>query len=99
MLENLVVELVGKPIGKRWIERFCKRHADQLTSIYLRNIDQARHITDNSRHFQHYFNLISIPIGLIFIQADQNADSLIIILKNIILNLRILITLIRKASY
>ena len=63
MLENLVVELVGKPIGGRWIDRFCKRHVGQLTSIYLRSIDQAKHIADNSKHFQHYFDLVSIPIG------------------------------------
>ena len=38
ILENLVVETVGHPIGTRWIERFCKRHCDQIKSIYLRNI-------------------------------------------------------------
>ena len=59
MLDNLVVEIIGHSIGERWVERFCKRHGNKLISVYLRNIDQARHIADNSRHFQHYFNTVS----------------------------------------
>ena len=59
MVSNLVVEIVGHPIGGRWVERFCKRHETELLSIYLRNIDQARHIADNSRHFKHYFDQVS----------------------------------------
>ena len=60
MLENLVVEIVGHPIGEWWVERFCKRYGNKLISVYLRNIDQARHIADNSRHFQHYLDIVSI---------------------------------------
>ena len=59
LLENLVVEIIRRPIGERWVERFCKRHDNELKSIYLRGIDQARHIADNSRHFQHYFDTVS----------------------------------------
>ena len=65
MLENLVVEIVGHSIGERWVERFCKRHGNKLVSIYLRSIDQARHIADNSRHFQHYFDTVSIYFACI----------------------------------
>ena len=60
ILENLVTELVGHRIGERWVERFCKRHNSELKSLYLRGIDQARHIADNSKHFQHYFETVSI---------------------------------------
>lgn len=60
ILENLVVEIVGHPIGERWVERFCKRHGSELKSMYLRNIDQARHIADNARHFQLYFETVSV---------------------------------------
>ena len=58
ILENLVTELIRKPVGKRWIERFQKRHENELASVYLRNIDQSRHIADNSKHFRHYFTLV-----------------------------------------
>ena len=57
MLESLVVEIIGRPVGERWVERFQKRHGNELTSRYLRNIDQARHVADNSKHFQHYFDM------------------------------------------
>ena len=59
ILENLVVEMVGHPIGGRWVERFCKRHGNVLKSIYLRGMDRVRIIADNSRHFQHYFATVS----------------------------------------
>ena len=55
ILENLVTEVVGHPIGGRWQERFCKRHKNVLKSIYLRGIDHVRVVADNSKYFQHYF--------------------------------------------
>ena len=58
ILENLVLELVRKPVGGRWIERFQKRYKNELASVYLRNIDQSRHIADNSKHLEHYFALV-----------------------------------------
>ena len=58
ILENLVVEIVGKPVGQCWVRRFTKRYENELASIYLRNIDQSRHIADNSRHFEHYFTVV-----------------------------------------
>ena len=58
ILENLVIELVRKPVGGRWIKRFQKRYENELTSVYLRNIDQSRHIVDNSRYFKYYFTLV-----------------------------------------
>jgi hypothetical protein len=64
ILENLVVELVGKPVGGRWIERFRKRYENEFTSVYLRNIDQSRHIADNSKHFEHYFTVVRARFSL-----------------------------------
>jgi hypothetical protein len=58
ILENLVIELVRKPVGGRWVERFQKRYENELASVYLRNIDQSRHIADNSTYFEHYFILV-----------------------------------------
>lgn len=58
MVENLVVEIVGHSIGQGWIRRFYRRHKNELKSIYLRNIDHARYVADNSRHFQHYFDQV-----------------------------------------
>ena len=62
ILDNLVTEIVGHHIGERWVERFCERHKTELKSLYLRGIDQARHIADNSKHFKHYFDTISTQL-------------------------------------
>ena len=58
ILENIVVELLRKPVGGRWIERFIKRYENEFESVYLRSIDQSRHIADNSTYFEHYFALV-----------------------------------------
>ena len=39
ILENLVVEFVGKHILKCWVFRFLVRYENEFTSVYLRNID------------------------------------------------------------
>ena len=58
ILENLVVEVVQGPVGRRWVERFQKRYKNELASVYLRNIDHMRKIADNTRHYEHYFKLV-----------------------------------------
>ena len=60
IVRNLVQELTGGPIGDHWVTRFTKRHDDKLASIYLDSIDYSRRVADNSRHFSHYFMLVSI---------------------------------------
>ena len=67
IVESLVVEIVGHSIGERWVERFCNRYKNELKSVYLRSIDQSRHVADNSKHFQHYFDQVSChgPLGIV----------------------------------
>ena len=60
ILRNLVVEIVKGPVGENWVNRFCQRYKDQLTSIYLRSIDQTRKIADNSKYFENYFTRGSV---------------------------------------
>ena len=75
ILENIVVELVRKPVGGRWIERFIKRYQNELASVYLRSIDQSRRIADNSTYFEHYFILvrpICFFVNLIIIFFSRN---------------------------
>ena len=64
MIENLVTEIVGYPVGGRWVERFCKRYSNELESLHLRGIDQTKHIADNSKHFQHYFDTVSSYLSI-----------------------------------
>ena len=58
-VENLAREIISHAIGERWVERFRKRHGNKLRSRYMRNIDHSRHVADNSKHFQHYFDNVS----------------------------------------
>jgi hypothetical protein len=68
-LENLVVEIVRKPIGRRWIERFRKRYENELSSVYLCNIDHSRHVADNSKHFEYYFRVVQTHSFLFLVQS------------------------------
>jgi Tc5 transposase DNA-binding domain len=59
IVRNLAEELSKSTVGEHWVSRFCKRHKNQLSSVYLRTIDHKRKVTDNSLHFQHYFKAVS----------------------------------------
>jgi Tc5 transposase DNA-binding domain len=59
IVRNLAKELSKSEIGGHWVSRFCARHKNELTSVYLRTIDHKRKIADNSLHFEHYFKLVS----------------------------------------
>ena len=65
IVKNLAEELAHEEIGKNWVARFCKRHAHRLSSVYLRTIDHKRKIADNSHHFEHYYNTVSIIFGFV----------------------------------
>lgn len=66
VLKNLVVEIVQGPVGGRWVERFQKWYENELTSVYLRNIDHMRKIADNTRHYEHYFKLVRTNLPYLF---------------------------------
>ena len=68
MVHNLVVELTGAPVGEHWVRRFVERHRNELASVYLDSIDYSRRVADNSRHFNHYFILVSISFALLFVK-------------------------------
>lgn len=73
IIQNLVEEFVRKPVGSRLVERFLKRHANELKNSYLRNIDHSRHVADNSRHFQHYLNTVRVlffVLSCLYVQFD-----------------------------
>jgi hypothetical protein len=63
ILENIIVERLKAPIGGSYIRKFVKRHNDRIQSVYLRTIDNARKIADNSKHFEHFYVTV-IPFYL-----------------------------------
>jgi hypothetical protein len=60
ILKNIAESIAHVTLGRNWVARFCKRHRTRLTSVYLRTIDHKRKIADNSQHFQHFFDLVSV---------------------------------------
>jgi hypothetical protein len=58
ILENLVVEIVGHGIGDNWTYRFVDRYKNIIKSIYLRPLDNARKVADNTAHFTHFYQMI-----------------------------------------
>jgi AraC-like DNA-binding protein len=65
--ENIVSELVQRPVGHNWVYRFCQRYDHELKSVYLRAIDNSRQVADNSEHFEHYFTTVGHLLDLIMI--------------------------------
>jgi hypothetical protein len=65
ILENLIVEIVRKPIGQCWVRRFCQRHRNKIKSIYLRGIDQSRKVADNSAYFEHFYRVVRVLPSLV----------------------------------
>ena len=55
IVKNLAEKIAGVTLGKNWVSRFYERHQDQLLNLYLRTIDHKRKLTDNSYHFQHFY--------------------------------------------
>ena len=60
MLENLVVEVLQKPIGKNWTHNFVARHHDRIQSKFLRSIEIKRVKADNEEYFKDFYQLASI---------------------------------------
>ena len=64
------------PLKKCWIKCFCQHHNDIIQSMYLHNIDNSKHIMNNSHHFQHYVDHVNIQsnkihIYLLYIELNQ----------------------------
>ena len=66
MLENLVVEILQKPIGKNWTYNFVTRYHDRITSKFLRSIDINRVKADNKEYFNNFYQLASIRNPLFY---------------------------------
>jgi Tc5 transposase DNA-binding domain len=56
---NLAEEIVGGKVGKNWNARFIQRHKKDLTSLYLRNIDNMRKKADYAPLFRLFYDLVS----------------------------------------
>jgi hypothetical protein len=62
-------DICHKELGKNWVRRFIKTHANQLTSEYLSGVDTARRRADNIEQIKLYFELVS---GLDLVGTNTN---------------------------
>jgi Tc5 transposase DNA-binding domain len=58
IVKNIAEEIAYVKLSPNWVSRFCKRHRDQLKSVYLRMINHKRKIADNSYHFQYFYDTV-----------------------------------------
>jgi hypothetical protein len=65
ILKNIAESIAHIILSPNWVARFCKRYRTRLVSIYLRTIDHKRKITDNSQHFQHFFDLVRLLLACV----------------------------------
>src|SRR5450432_4622180 len=66
IVHNCAEELAKKPLGKKWVGKFVKRHKDQLHAVYLRTIDNQRVKADFIPNLEAYYKLVS-PIYIYII--------------------------------
>ena len=60
IVRNLAEEMISRPIGKNWTAQFVKRHADQLKSLYLRNIDNMRTKAEYAPMIKLFYDLVRL---------------------------------------
>jgi hypothetical protein len=58
IVHNLAKEIRGRDVGKNWVGQFIRRNKDRLTSLYLRNIDNLRVLSEYTPMFQLFFDLV-----------------------------------------
>ena len=63
ILKNIAESIAHKQLGTNWVARFCQRHRNRLASVYLRTIDHKRKLADNSQHFQHFYDSVSLAFA------------------------------------
>ena len=58
IVRNLAEEIIGRRVGKNWSGQFVRRHAEHLTSRYLKNIKRKRQNAEYAPLFQQFYDLV-----------------------------------------
>jgi hypothetical protein len=58
MIRNFASQIARREVGVNWVDRFVKRHPDNLISKWTTGIDNSRHKADSGRKYSLYFNLL-----------------------------------------
>ena len=58
IVQNFILEIAGKEVGKNWVYRFLRRHHFELLSHYSTPIDRNRFKADSAFKYSLYFELL-----------------------------------------
>jgi len=62
MIRNLAVEIVQKPVGRNWVDRFLHRHSDKVFKKFAQGMDTSRKRADSAFKYSLYFDLLERKI-------------------------------------
>ena len=57
MVKNLAEEMIQRPVDKNWSNQFVARHKHDLTSAYLKNIDNKQIKAEYAPMFKQFYDL------------------------------------------
>jgi hypothetical protein len=66
MVKNFAEEMIGRAVGKNWVNQFVKRHQSELKSLYLRNIDNQRIKGEYGPIYQLFYDLVKCFFELLY---------------------------------
>ena len=59
MVRVFALNLAGIWPGINWVNRWCKAHYNEITSVYLKGFDISRKKADSWQELKSYFDLVS----------------------------------------
>jgi hypothetical protein len=58
IIKNLAEGILSKPVEKNWSAGFIRRYKNRIYSIYLRPLNHARTLSENTAVFKHFYYLV-----------------------------------------
>ena len=71
MIRKFAMDISGQQVGVNWVDRFLKRHADQLLFKWTNPMDANRHRADSGSKYEKYFALLRDAITRFDIQPEN----------------------------
>ena len=58
-VKNFAKKIISHLVKEQWVEHFRKCYSNKLCSCYMHNINHLKHVINNLKHFQHYFDNVN----------------------------------------
>jgi hypothetical protein len=63
--------MIGRAVGKNWVSEFCRRHQNELKSLYLRNIENLRAKSEFSPTYKLFYDLVKCFFALYYYTSRE----------------------------